>query len=88
MNELFGSTGWAQPVATASEAGPANVASEEPKTTKRKLETILKDSTIDKKKYREEKLKIQKENYDRLLEQREKHHREKMTLLQSIINRR
>lgn len=45
MNELFGSTGWAQPVATASEAGPANIASEEPKTTKRKLETILKDKT-------------------------------------------
>ncbi|KAL0803212.1 hypothetical protein ABMA28_017321 [Loxostege sticticalis] len=57
MNELFGSTGWANPVALASEIGPTPSEN-------------TKDYRKDMKKYREERSKQKQENFNKYMEMR------------------
>lgn len=90
MNELFGSTGWANPVALASELGPLvsednEEAPKESQPKKRKFDCIFEDYRKDMVKYREERAKVKLENFAKLLELKKKQHEEKMELLRQLL---
>lgn len=91
---IFGSTGWAHPVATASEVGPdANGSSTLPQSLtssttiikrKRRFDTALEEYIEDRKQQQEEKARLKQANINRLLELKEQHHKEKMEFLWAI----
>lgn len=99
MHEMFGKTGWANPKAIASEAGPCeqttvsdssltNINDNERKSKKRKIETVVNDLMSDIKEQnaqREEKRKAKETWFQELKEQRERQHQEKIAIMQKLL---
>lgn len=100
MNEIFGKSGWANPPAVASEAGPDSqeaTASENVSTRggnstknpkKRKRETIMdtfisemQEERVEKERRREAKAAW----FEDLKTQRERHHQEKLQMMQQLF---
>lgn len=100
MHEILGKTGWANPKAIASEAGPscseqATVSESfginddnKKKFKKRKIGTIFDDFMSDMKEeraQREEKRKAKEIWFQELKEQRERQHQEKIVMMQKLL---
>lgn len=98
MDELFGKSGWANPKATASEAGPsfsANVTNEnlnlnikEPVTKKLKSDKLLHEFVKEMKEDKHEREKNKETRQlmvlQELKEQKEKQHKEKMDIMKKF----
>lgn len=100
MHEIFGKSGWANPKATASEAGPSiqeeTLSDEsfksnkrcEGRPVKRKMETIVENliSDIKEEKAEKEKKRQAKEIlFHDLKDQRERQHQEKMAMMDKLL---
>lgn len=99
MHEMFGKTGWTNPKAIASEAGPCeqatvsdssltNISDNKRKSKKRKIETVVNDLISDikeQKAQREEKRKAKETWFQELKEQRERQHQEKIAIMQKLL---
>lgn len=101
MNEIFGKSGWANPKALASEAGPSNKEIENlskpfpksddnstEKSKKRKIEVIMDNFISDIKGERikrDKKRRVKTALLYEIKEQREKQHREKMQMMQNLL---
>lgn len=100
MHEIFGKSGWANPKAIATEAGPSNEEITLPtscpksdehtagKPKKRKIEDIMGNFISDIKEDRAEKEKKRQAKeawFQDLQEQRERQHQEKMKMMQNLL---
>lgn len=100
MHEIFEKTGWANPKAIASEAGPCEQATvsdssltnvndnKERKSKKRKIETVVNDLMSDikeQKAQREEKRKAKETWFKEQKEQRERQYQEKIAIMQKLL---
>lgn len=98
MHEIFGKTGWANPKAIATEAGPSAQQAivsdslwtnddKKKRCNKRKIEAVLNDYISDMKEERteKEKKKQAKEVLKKLGKQREKQHKEKIAIMQQFL---
>lgn len=96
MDELFGKSGWANPIAIASDAGPSSPANliddnkndEQPATKKLKSEKVLDEFVKQMKQDRQEREKQREERklaiLQELKDQRENHHKEKMDIMKKF----
>jgi len=100
MHEIFGTSGWANPKALASEAGPLSSKNSNsdkennkdnlsgPSTKKLKMEKALPEFLAQMKQDRQEKEKIREEGklvaLQQLKDQKEKHHQEKMDIMRKF----
>lgn len=97
MHEIFQKSGWANPAALASEAGPTTFQvpfsskneNVQEKSKKRKVEAILDDiveKMKDKQIRKEEEKKENSARFEVLIQQRKKQHEEKMTMMQQLLH--
>lgn len=96
MHEIFQKSGWANPAALASEAGPTTLQlpfsskneNVQEKSKKRKVETILDDieKMKDKQIRKEEEKKENAARFEVLVQQREKQHEGKMTMMKELLH--
>jgi len=94
MQEIFQKCGWANPKAIASEAGPSTLSLSSKnenikENKKRKVGTALDDILEEMKNKqirREEEKKENSIRFEALMQQRQKQHEEKMTMIHQLLN--
>lgn len=97
MHEIFGKSGWANPKAIASESGPSTSQSSfslkndnvEQKNNKRKADTTLNEILQNMKNKQIKKEEDKKETtvrFEKLMQQKDKQHEEKMSIMKQLLH--